>query len=118
MLQGWVELFKSQFKRKNEFVSADARRFSNDARTYEMLSGTGHQLNITSPDRVLSPTSRGGIMSPEPDSKQDYAGGARTYVNPVTSYSYPRPPSQHKDWDPRATHARPDVAYDMQTFKG
>lgn len=118
MLQGWKELLMSQLKRKNEFVSADARRFSNDPRTYEMLSGTGHQLNITSPDRVLSPTSRGGVMSPEPDSKQDYTGGARAYVNPVTSYSYPRPPSQHRDWDPRETHARPDVAYDMKVYKG
>ncbi len=118
MLHGWLELFRTKFgRKKNEFVSADARHLSNDPRTYEMLSGTGTQLNIRTPDRVLSPNPREG-MSPGPDLKQDYLGTARAYVNPVSSYSYPRPPSQQKDWDPRSTHASPGVAYDMKSYPG
>lgn len=66
MLHGWLELFRTKFgRKKNEFVSADARHLSNDPRTYEMLSGTGTQLNIRTPDRVLSPNPREG-MSPGP----------------------------------------------------
>ncbi|KAK7900867.1 hypothetical protein LTR67_003152 [Exophiala xenobiotica] len=98
MIHGWAELFRTKFgRKKNEFVSADARHLSND-----------HH-------RVLSPNPR-GAMSPEPDLKQDYVGTARAYINPVSSYSYPRPPSQQKDWDPRSTHASPVVAYDMKSY--
>jgi hypothetical protein len=123
MAQGWAELLGSKLRRKNEFVSADARRFSDDPRTYEMLGGTGpHQLNVPPPDRVLtSPTPPRPVFSPTPpaDSKQEYFTPARAYVNPVSSYSYPRPPSQHKDWDPRSTHARSNSkGYDLNIYPG
>ncbi|KIX02751.1 uncharacterized protein Z518_08693 [Rhinocladiella mackenziei CBS 650.93] len=112
----------TKFRRNNEFVSADARRLSNDPRTYEMLSGTAPQLNIKSPDRVLTSPNPRPAFSPGPDSKQDYFGSARAYVNPVSSYSYPRVPSQNRDWDPKSTHARSaevsGTGYDMKTFPG
>ena len=40
MFHGWKDLIQRRLMHKNEFVSADARRFSADPRTYEMLSGT------------------------------------------------------------------------------
>jgi hypothetical protein len=46
MVLGWVDLFKRKLLKKSEFVSADARRFSNDPRTYEMLSGKANPLNM------------------------------------------------------------------------
>lgn len=117
MIDGWSEVIRSRLRRKNEFVSADARHLSNDPRTYEMLSGTGPQLNIRSPDRALSPNPR-PMASPEPDPKQDYFRSARTYVNPISSYSYPRPPSQQKDLDLRLGHSKPGEgnAFDAESY--
>ena len=105
MARGWAEFFRTRLFRKNEFVSADARRLSNDPRTYEMLSGTTPQLNIKTPDRAwTSPQTRGFDMV---DTKEGYYTATRTYVTPISSFSLPRPPTQQKDWDPRATHAQP-----------
>ncbi|KAI1617837.1 hypothetical protein EDD36DRAFT_14094 [Exophiala viscosa] len=104
MTEGWREFFRARLHRKNEFVSADARHLSNDPRTYEMLSGTGPQVDIRSPDRALSPNPR-AFTTPEPDAKQDSFGSTRTYVNPLSSYSYPRAPSQQMDWNARVAQA-------------
>jgi hypothetical protein len=117
MVLGWVDMIKRRTKKKNEFVSADARRHS-DPRTYEMLSGTPQPLNIQSPDRTLSPDRGRAFKSPlernsvtfaiDGDMKQDdYYGKARAYVSPVSSYSVPRPPSSGaaREWDPKMTHA-------------
>ncbi|EXJ56654.1 hypothetical protein A1O7_06998 [Cladophialophora yegresii CBS 114405] len=105
MTHGWAEFFRTKLFRKSEFVSADARRLSNDPRTYEMLSAATPQLNIQPPDRALS----GPRMKEfeHADAKQDFYASARTYVTPVSSFSQPKAPIQHRDWDPRATHARP-----------
>lgn len=116
MVQGWTDLVRSRFHRGNEFVSADARRLSSDPRTYEMLSGTGLQLNITSPGRALTSPAPRSAFDPDPDLKQGYVGPARAYVNPASSYSYPRPPSQPKDWDPTSTHAGAGKGYDMKIY--
>ncbi|KIW22884.1 uncharacterized protein PV07_11134 [Cladophialophora immunda] len=106
MALGWAEFFRTKLFRKSEFVSADARRFSNDPRTYEMLSGATPQLNIKTPDRALTSPRMRTEFSPT-DTKQELYGSARAYVTPVSSYSHPTPPNQHKDWDPRLTHAKP-----------
>jgi hypothetical protein len=100
MAHGWLELFRTRLFRKNEFVSADARRLSNDPRTYEMLSGaTGLQLNP--PDRAYrSPRTKTEFTMLDP--KQDVS--SRAYVVPVSSYSQPTAPN--REWDPRATHAK------------
>lgn len=105
MTHGWAEFFTTKFLRKNEFVSADARRLSIDPRTYEMLSGATPQLNIKTPDRALTSPKTRTSFTPELDAK-DYFGGARAYVTPLSSYSYPTPPVQQKDWDPKSTHAK------------
>jgi hypothetical protein len=122
MVLGWIDLVKRKTKKKNEFVSADARRYSTDPRTYEMLSGTPQPLNITSPDTTFSPDRKSGhgfksplernsvTFAPDTDMKSRddyYAGKARAYVSPVSSYSTPRPPSSgaNREWDPSKTHA-------------
>jgi hypothetical protein len=105
MTHGWIEFFRTKLFRKNEFVSADARRLSNDPRTYEMLNGATQQLNIQPPDRALTdPRTRDYETG---DVKLDPYTTARAYVTPVQSFSGPRPPTQHKDWDPKASYAQP-----------
>lgn len=112
MVLGWKDMIQRYLFPNHEFVSADARRFSNDPRTYELLSGTTNQLK--SPDPVVtSPGAmRNSPFSPASDSKQDYFAPARTYVSPISSYSVPRPPSAAgpgRDWDPRRSHAKAGV---------
>jgi len=130
MVLGWRDLFRSKLlKRRHEFVSADAEHFSNDPRTYEMLDSakTTTALNISSPDRVLSPGQahplRSSPMTPEPDPKyQDSYFTRKTsvrindnIVSPETpAPAYYSPDSPHmfsqRQWDPRATQARPNYA--------
>jgi hypothetical protein len=109
MVLGWIDLYKRRLMYRHEFVSADARRLSNDPRTYEMLDSTP-QPNLKSPDAaVMSPlSSHSTPFSPEGDSKDDYfARSTKAYLSPVQSFSTPRPPSSaRREWDPRATHAR------------
>lgn len=112
MILGWQDFIKTKLMPRHEFVSADARRLSNDPRTYEMLSSKSTpNLNIKPPDRaVMSPGSmKSGPFSPQDEQRADYFGKAtRAYVSPVSSYSSPRPPSlsQSREWDPRSTHAK------------
>lgn len=129
MILGWREFFQTRlFGRRHEFVSADARRFSNDPRMYEMLDSTKSTpaLNISSPDRVLSPGQahplRSSPMTPELDMKQDYFGRkhsgrvatSATPMSPVPTSQYISPTSPNifvpREWDPRATQARPYYA--------
>ena len=109
MVLGWIDLFKRRWVYRHEFVSADARRLSNDPRTYEMLISTPNP-NLKSPDAaVMSPlSSHSTPFSPDADSKNDYFGRtARAYLSPAQSFSTPRPPSSsRREWDPRATQAR------------
>lgn len=113
MVLGWIDLFKRRLMYPHEFVSADARRLSNDPRTYEMLSSTS-QPNLKSPDAaVMSPlSSHSTPFSPDADAKNDYFGRqTKAYLSPSQSFSTPRPPSSaRREWDSRATHARA-VAY-------
>ena len=110
MVLGWVDLVKRKLISRHEFVSADARRLSQDPRTYEMLSSGIPQPDLKSPESVVtSPLSyRSTPFSPEAESKVDYfAQGKKAYISP-NSYSQPRPPSsgQVRPWDSRLTHAR------------
>ncbi|KIV90516.1 hypothetical protein PV10_07813 [Exophiala mesophila] len=87
MVEGWKDFFRTRFRRKNEFVSADARPLPED------------------PHRALTSPLARSPYTPEPDMKGDYFGGARTYVNPVSNFSYPQTSAPGRDWDPRSTHA-------------
>lgn len=99
MFKGWVELLMSlPSKRKNEFVSVDARLdVKNDPRSYEMLS-KGQNSVVTPPDTVRSPDA--GRRTP------DYFRQAAQYHSPTRSISSPMP-HQVSAWDPEATYASP-----------
>ena len=125
MILGWRDLIRSKlFSRRHEFVSVDAKRGTNDPRTYEMLDSAKNAsgLNISTPDRILSPGQshplRSSPMTPEPDAKEhDYFANKAVYRSsdmispqtPAPAYSSPRSPNPYigREWDPRATQARP-----------
>jgi hypothetical protein len=101
MVLGWVDLVKRRFAPRHEFVSADARRLSNDTRSYEMLNSINSpQSGVKSPEPVaMSPNSLSiSQMSPHADQKTDYFGREAKYTSPVTSFSSPRPPSASGGW--------------------
>lgn len=94
MVLGWIDLFKRRIGKTNEFVSADARRLSNDPRTYEMLRTTP-QPPIKTPDvAVISPNTSNAEDFPAQDKEPgDYFNQAARYQSPMNSFSTPRPPS-------------------------
>lgn len=112
MFLGWVDFFKSTFTKRNEFVSADARRLSHDHHTYEMLSGPLSGSIIKSPESaVTSPredwSTPAERMNPlAQNAPNDYFGQDKVYTSPMNSFSTPRPPSsaQTRGWDPKATY--------------
>lgn len=126
MVLGWRDFIQTKvFKRRHEFVSADARQFTNDPRTYEMLDSAKatSALNITCPDRVLSPGQahplRSSPMTPEPDVKDDSYFNTKPTMQihhtlspqtPAPAYSFQSPsPSTpgviSPSWDHRAIQA-------------
>lgn len=110
MLLGWVELIRKPFGRpKTDFVSVDARRFSNNPKTYELISSPPTASMPKTPEAaVTSPPLVNGGLSPLPQSplspssqyttdyfgKETYFGKeAHQYASPKLSFSTPRPPS-------------------------
>ena len=112
MVLGWVDLIKRRLTHDHEFVSADARRLSNDPRTYEMLSSpSSPQPMLKPPDNATmsSHSFRKVNFSPEPDSKSEYFGdGTMGYLSPVSNFSSPRPSHalHGREWDSTTTYAR------------
>lgn len=121
MLIGWVQFIRKFFSKKTDFVSVDARRFSNSPKNYEMITSPPSRAGdnvikipepvVTSPPPKeeydgLSPLAQ----SPRSRSSQytnsvDYFGKDITdyedanfgkeaeYKSPKLSFSTPRPPS-------------------------
>jgi len=106
MLKAWVDLLPCFPRRKkNEFVSADARdEMRNDKRSYEMLSKDTSNVEVTPLEPVMRSPPPGGRTTP------DYFGQSARYHAPSRSYSSPRPPSQ-PGWDPNQTFAFPQKTY-------
>lgn len=122
MLVGWVYLFRNTFsKRPTDFVSVDARRFSNSPKNYEMITSppprTADDTMIKAPEPVVTsppPKEDFGLSPlvqspPSPSSHytnsvdyfgKDFAdykspnyGKEAEYKSPKLSFSTPRPPS-------------------------
>src|ERR1700712_4825367 len=55
MFVGWYELFMSKFGGKREFVSLDAKRYSQDARTFELIKAGASPRAHPTPDIPDSP---------------------------------------------------------------
>ncbi|KAF2836315.1 hypothetical protein M501DRAFT_940269 [Patellaria atrata CBS 101060] len=115
MFTGWVQLIGEKFAHKSEFVSLDARRFSADARTFELLNQKPRSSILKSPtSTVTSPTET--YNSPIGRSTPDYFQKeiTREYRSPTLSFSSPRAPQASPnavDWDPRSTHARGGLGF-------
>jgi len=113
MIIGWADLIRRPFARpRTDFVSVDARRYSNNPKTYEMInSPPSRQDNMPKyPEPVVtSPLPKENGLSPlaqSPDSNytNDYLskdfehkpstfGEDADYKSPKLSFSKPRPPS-------------------------
>ncbi|RMZ76127.1 hypothetical protein DV738_g5130, partial [Chaetothyriales sp. CBS 135597] len=123
MVHGWVDLFKRKFlRRKHEFVSADAHRFSGDPRygssplastdPYSNLPNKGNMapLNVLPASTWQSPLS---TKSPDSYTKDQIEHGqTRVYVSPADSYSVPRPPSAFgpsTDWAEKGKESSPPL---------
>jgi hypothetical protein len=91
MVTGWIELIKSRFSKRAEFVSVDAHR-SNDARTYEMLT-SGPKDALKSPEPLMTPTPNHSITTHFSPSKgrgtNDYFNRDARYVNSNMEISPP-----------------------------
>lgn len=115
MIIGWADMIRQTFSRqRTDFVSVDARRFSNNPKTYEMLSSPPQQ-HLSSdmpkaPEAVVTshPTKEDGLsplaQSPDSNYTNDYFskevehkasafGQDADYKSPKLSFSTPRPPS-------------------------
>ena len=113
MLYGWLDLLRSPFApRPTDFVSVDARRFSNNPKTYEMISSPlpqsssmpkAPQAVVTSSstkERGLSPLTQSpdsgyanDYFSNEVEQQPPTFGKEAAYRSPKLSFSTPRPPS-------------------------
>ena len=120
MLIGWVDLIRRPFaKRPTDFISVDARRFSNNPKNYEMITSPPSRSDntpkvpepaVTSPPLVqdkedglsplgASPRSPSGRYESDYFSKEiEYQhspdfGKEAEYRSPKLSFSKPRPPS-------------------------
>ncbi|PLB46027.1 hypothetical protein P170DRAFT_364181 [Aspergillus steynii IBT 23096] len=106
IFHGWVDLFRSTFGKREEYVSADARSLLPDSRTYEML-GNATISPLKTPEPVVRSPSPERITSPDPGDGS-YGRDAR-YVQPSMSFSSPRPPGPTyaggREWVPEATFA-------------
>lgn len=97
MFVGWYELFMTKFGGKREFVSLDAKRYSQDARTFELIkAGESPRTQLTdtaeSPD--LSKPGRGSIHSGAPTyGPPGSSHSERAYRQHTLSFSGPRAPS-------------------------
>ena len=105
MFSAWYTLFRTKFGSKREFVSLDAKQYTNEPH-FELNKFP--QSPIRSPESAF--TSPGAEFEPYRRSltgTPDYLGKEvqREYTSPKLSFSAPRAPSR-VGWDPRSMHAR------------
>jgi hypothetical protein len=106
MFVGWYELFMRKFGAKREFVSLDAKRFSNDARTFELLKvgspSTQPVPEVPATPEIFQTGGRESAHSPPAYGPPGSAHSERAYRKPTLSFSGPRAPSSQggggTDW--------------------
>lgn len=132
MLVGWIDLIRRPLTKRNDFVSVDARGYSNSPKDYEMITSpptTSEMPKI--PDHIvtnprsehedgLSPLSQSppspssqytnDYFNKEADSKNQQLSFSppqeAEYKIPKLSFSSPRPPSAGRSFS-RESYARP-----------
>ena len=95
MYSGWYEFFKDKFTTKREFVSLDAKRFSSDVRTYELIK-IGNP-SVTAPASAF--TTRRIYSSNGDETSVD---SERQWRKPTMSFAGPQAPSNaanRMDWE-------------------
>ncbi|KAL8825024.1 MAG: hypothetical protein Q9191_004667 [Dirinaria sp. TL-2023a] len=113
MIPAWFELMKRPFGKSQEFVSVDARGFSANPKTYEMITSPPTRPLDTprEPESAIVSPGSDSISTFSPSSRVDYFGKEATYASPTLSFSTPRPPSAGRgygrEWDPERTFAKP-----------
>ncbi|KAL6715922.1 hypothetical protein ACLMJK_006883 [Lecanora helva] len=90
MLVGWLEIIRSPFqKRPTEFASVDARRFSNNPKSYEMITSppprTADSSILKSPEAVIT-------SPPLATKTETQIDAAEAGISPFLDH---RPPSSH-----------------------
>lgn len=132
MLVGWIDLARRTLTKRNDFVSVDARGYSNSPKNYEMITSppTISETPKTSGPVVTSPRSEHeGRLSPlshsppspssqytndyfnkEADAKSQHLSFSlpqeADYKSPKLSFSTPRPPSAGRSLS-RESYGRP-----------
>lgn len=113
MVPAWVKLFKRTVTRSHDFVSVDARRYSADPRTYEMLASP----SIVSPPAAKTPgldiksldadMETSSPFSPDfsQRDKQDYT----SKLSPPSEQVYFG--SEYKIQNPEARHFTPNLSF-------
>ncbi len=126
MLLGWVDLVRRPLtKKRNDFVSVDARRFSADPKNYELITSPPPQpyetLKAPEPVVISPPVERDGLsplpQSPRSPSSQFNEGyydkdtsvdkETKAYSVPKLSFSTPRPPSAGRTFSRDCGASRP-----------
>ncbi|KAL9077690.1 MAG: hypothetical protein Q9161_000062 [Pseudevernia consocians] len=119
MLIGWIDLIRRPFTKRNDFVSVDARGYSNSPKDYELITSppttsgmpklpdpvvtsphSGHEEELSPlPQSPPSPSSQytNHYFDKEADSKSQHLSFAppqeADYKSPNLSFSTPQPPS-------------------------
>jgi hypothetical protein len=108
MFTGWVEFFRIKFGSQREFVSLDAKQYAD--KNYELANiqspVKAPESAVTSPGSEFDPWRRSVTNTPDHFSKEVQ----RMYQTPTLSFSTPRAPSSHVEFDPRSTYARGGLA--------
>lgn len=114
MFVGWYELFRRKFGSKREFVSLDAKRFSNtDQRNYELSKVTSspnvpQDVGIRESREIFE--SKENVVSPV---GYHPAEQERVYRKPTMSFSGPQAPSRQghrNEWTEEDTYATGGLA--------
>ncbi|KAF2085610.1 hypothetical protein K490DRAFT_46146 [Saccharata proteae CBS 121410] len=121
MVTGWLDYFRDRALKKREFVSLDARRFSSDARAFEMLKISQQQEQAQQQhhhhhQQQQYPFSNHNSSHRNKEALPDYFGKEiqRPYHSPSQSFSVPRVHRrQELEWDPRRTYARGGTGLSM-----
>lgn len=95
MFTGWYDLVKRKFISKREFVSLDAKRFSSDARAFELLK-------IGTSSAATAPNSSNMPQTLADESAYHVQEIERQWRKPTMSFAGPQTPSNaatRMDWE-------------------
>lgn len=142
MLVGWIDLVRRPFIKRNDFVSVDARGYSNSPKNYEMITSppttsempkrpNSVAMSLRSKHEGLSPLAQSppspssqytnDYFKGEADSKSQHLSSSlpleADYKSPKLSFSTPRPPSAGRSFS-RESYGRSYQPHKGRTSPG